>query len=80
MPDRLTPVQCLKDVCLVAMQPPESQQLFKNNTLLDDAKRLADLKIENDDVIALTLMQAGKPAFIRQANTVSDALPQRLLY
>mmetsp|Transcript_9929 Transcript_9929/g.24838 ORF Transcript_9929/g.24838 Transcript_9929/m.24838 type:complete len:94 (+) Transcript_9929:109-390(+) len=39
-------------------QPPESQQLFKNNALLEDAKRLADLKIENDDIIALTLLQA----------------------
>mmetsp|Transcript_2449 Transcript_2449/g.4107 ORF Transcript_2449/g.4107 Transcript_2449/m.4107 type:complete len:90 (+) Transcript_2449:197-466(+) len=38
-------------------QPPEKQQLFKNNVPLEDAKKLADLRVENDDVLALTFLQ-----------------------
>ncbi|MEW5305986.1 MAG: hypothetical protein WDW38_009916 [Sanguina aurantia] len=34
-------------------QAPESQQLYKNGTLLEDSKKLTDLKIENDDVLAM---------------------------
>lgn len=41
-------------------QPPEKQQLHKNSTLLEDAKKLAELKVENDDVLAVTLMQDGE--------------------
>jgi transcription elongation factor B subunit 2 len=41
-------------------QPPEKQQLFKNNMLLEDAKKLADLKIENDDVLAVAFQQDGE--------------------
>ena len=41
-------------------QPPEKQQLFKQNTLLEDAKKLADLKVENDDILAVTFMQDGE--------------------
>ncbi|KAG1678871.1 hypothetical protein FOA52_003539 [Chlamydomonas sp. UWO 241] len=37
-------------------QPPEKQQLLKGTTVLEDAKKLADLKIENDDVLAVTFM------------------------
>lgn len=36
---------------------PENQLLYKNQTPLEDAKKLADLKVENDDVIALCYMQ-----------------------
>lgn len=28
--------------------------------LLDDAKKLADLKVENDDVVAMCFMQEGE--------------------
>lgn len=38
-------------------QPPEKQQLFKVNTLLEDAKKLVDLRVENDDILALTFQQ-----------------------
>eukprot|EP00798_Chlamydomonas_sp_ICE-L_P021947 gene21947-28993_t len=38
-------------------QSPENQQLFKNGTLLEDAKKLSELKIENEDVLAATFMQ-----------------------
>ncbi|KXZ49506.1 hypothetical protein GPECTOR_21g732 [Gonium pectorale] len=38
-------------------QPPESQQLHKGQTVLDDAKKLIDLKVENDDVLALCYLQ-----------------------
>lgn len=41
-------------------QPPEKQQLLKGSLVLEDAKKLADLKVENDDVIALTFMQEGR--------------------
>jgi transcription elongation factor B subunit 2 len=42
-----------------ACQPPEKQQLLKGSLVLEDAKKLADLKVENDDVVALTLMNEG---------------------
>lgn len=38
-------------------QSPESQQLFKNGTLMEDAKKLSDLKVENEDVLAVTFIQ-----------------------
>jgi len=38
-------------------QAPESQQLFKGGHLLEDAKKLAELKVENDEVIGLALAQ-----------------------
>lgn len=39
-------------------QPPENQQLWsKGGVQLEDAKKLADLKIENDDIIALCFAQ-----------------------
>ena len=41
------------------MQPPERQQLYKNSTVLEDAKKLAELKVENDDILAVTFMQGG---------------------
>ncbi|KAK9824295.1 hypothetical protein WJX72_009223 [[Myrmecia] bisecta] len=41
----------------LVQQPPESQRLYKGATLLEDAKKLADLKVENDDIIALTYLQ-----------------------
>uniref|UniRef100_A0A061RKD2 Ubiquitin-like protein n=1 Tax=Tetraselmis sp. GSL018 TaxID=582737 RepID=A0A061RKD2_9CHLO len=44
----------LQDLC---EQPPENQQLFKDEVKLDDARRLAEVHVENDDVLALTLMK-----------------------
>ena len=41
------------------LQPPENQQLYKNTMVLEDAKKLVELKVENDDVIALTFLQEG---------------------
>lgn len=38
-------------------QSPEKQQLHKGSVLLEDAKKLADLKVENDDVLSVTFMQ-----------------------
>eukprot|EP00198_Chlamydomonas_reinhardtii_P004821 XP_001694157.1 predicted protein [Chlamydomonas reinhardtii] len=38
-------------------QPPESQQLFKGQAVLEDARKLIDLKVENDDVLALCYLQ-----------------------
>ncbi|KAJ9505693.1 hypothetical protein QJQ45_024222 [Haematococcus lacustris] len=38
-------------------QPPENQQLLKGTMLLEDAKKIAEMKVENDDILALTLMQ-----------------------
>lgn len=43
-------------------QPPEKLQLFinKNAQLLEDAKKLAEAKVENDDILALAIMQEGR--------------------
>lgn len=41
-----------------AVQPPEDLGLFKGNTVLDDAKKLNELKIENDDILALCYRSA----------------------
>jgi len=46
----------------LVQQPPERQQLLKETTVLEDAKKLADLKVENDDVLAVTFMQEGELA------------------
>lgn len=40
-------------------QQPDAQQLHKDGTLLADDKSLADLKIESDDVLVLTLKKPG---------------------
>ena len=40
-------------------QGGQGQRLFKDGSQLDDAKCLVELKIENDDVLALTLQQPG---------------------
>lgn len=43
------------------LQPQDQQQLYKNGTVLEDVKSLAELKIENDDVLALTYRKEGQP-------------------
>ena len=55
-------------------QAPENQQLFKNQVLLEDAKKLADLKVENDDVIALCFMKEGVCACACVCLTVSEMI------
>ncbi len=44
----------------VHVQPQENQRIYKDGTVLEDAKSLAELKIENDDVLALTYKQEGE--------------------
>jgi transcription elongation factor B subunit 2 len=41
-------------------QAPERQQLYKDSTLLEDDRSLAELKIETDDALTLVLQQEGK--------------------
>ena len=41
------------------MQGPDTQRLYLGKTMLEDARQLADLKVENDDVLALTYQQSG---------------------
>ena len=41
-------------------QLPEEQRLLKDDTPLEDAKSLAEYRIENDDVLALTYKLPGK--------------------
>lgn len=54
----LTPAyQSFCDVFRLLEQPPEKQQLLKGSQVLEDAKKLADLKVENDGIIALTFQQ-----------------------
>ena len=45
--------------CALSLQPLELQRLYKDGTLLQDARKLADLKIENDDILALTYNVGG---------------------
>jgi transcription elongation factor B subunit 2 len=44
---------------LPTLQPPEKQQLLKDDVVLEDAKKLSDLKVENEDTLALTFQQEG---------------------
>ena len=46
---------------VVLQQGPETQRLYLGRTMLEDARQLAELKVENDDVIALTYQQGGTP-------------------
>eukprot|EP00879_Flechtneria_rotunda_P028836 GHRR01031067.1.p1 GENE.GHRR01031067.1~~GHRR01031067.1.p1 ORF type:complete len:112 (+),score=28.86 GHRR01031067.1:293-628(+) len=44
--------------------PPHKLQLFKEPhnqpTVLEDAKKLADLRVENDEVVAMAYLQDGR--------------------
>lgn len=42
-----------------SLQAPEAQRLYLGKSMLEDAKQLAELKVENDDVLALAYQQAG---------------------
>ncbi len=53
-------VSSLLVVLRVFLQPPEKQQLYKGTTVLEDAKKLVDLRVENDDILALTFQQEGE--------------------
>jgi transcription elongation factor B subunit 2 len=44
----------------LTQQAPDKQRLYKDKQLLEDARKLADLRIENDDVIAMTYLQDGQ--------------------
>jgi len=46
--------------CSLAPQPPDQLQLWKEEFLLEDAKKLADLKVENDEVLAMCYATAGE--------------------
>ena len=46
--------------CNVSHKMPEEQRLLKDDTPLEDAKSLAEYRIENDDVLALTYKLPGK--------------------
>ena len=41
------------------VQAPETQRLYLGKSVLEDAKQLAELKVENDDVLALTYQLSG---------------------
>ena len=40
-------------------QPADEQRLFQDGVNLDDAKNLAELKVENDAILALTFRMDG---------------------
>ena len=40
-------------------QAPETQRLYLGKNMLEDAKQLAELKVEIDDVLALTYQLTG---------------------
>lgn len=54
-------------------QPPEELALLKGNSMLDDAKKLNELKVENDDVLALCYATGGKA----HTRTCTSSLPFR---
>jgi hypothetical protein len=47
---------------LCLLQPPDQLQLWKDQVVLEDAKKLADLKVENDDVVVMCYQNAGANA------------------
>lgn len=42
----------------LTQQGPDTQRLYLGKAMLEDARQLADLKVENDDVLALTYQQS----------------------
>jgi hypothetical protein len=58
---------CRVPPALAYLQSPDKLQLSKEvreasgqYLALDDAKKLADLKVENDDVVAMTYLKEGE--------------------
>lgn len=50
---------------MLCLQPPDKVQLHKQSgngsyEQLEDSKKLADLKVENDDIVAMCYMQEGR--------------------
>lgn len=45
---------------LLALQTPDKQRLFKGTSQLEDSKKLAEIQIGNDDILAMTFCQAGE--------------------
>jgi hypothetical protein len=48
------------------LQPPDQLQLWKEEVVLEDAKKLADLKVENDDVVVMCYANSGERMHIRR--------------
>jgi hypothetical protein len=46
-------------VLFTSSQPPDQLQLWKEEVVLEDAKKLADLKVENDDIVVMCYQDAG---------------------
>ena len=46
-------------MCAFLLQPPDKVQLVKEEQALEDARKLSDLKVENDDVVAMCYVQGG---------------------
>lgn len=42
----------------LTQQAPETQRLYLNKNMLEEARQLADLKVENDDVLGLAYQQS----------------------
>jgi hypothetical protein len=56
----LGPTRVSRSLALgLVLQPPENQRLYKDEVPLEDARRLAELHIENDDILALTFLKEG---------------------
>ena len=47
-------------ILLPCLQPAEDQRLYKEGVLLEDSKSLAELKVENDDELAVAYRTQGK--------------------
>jgi hypothetical protein len=55
------------------LQPPDKVQLCKGSSPLEDAKRLSDLKIENDDIIGMCFVQPGGARRSRTTRTLHSS-------
>jgi hypothetical protein len=53
-------------ILLNCPQPAEDQRLYKEGVLLEDSKSLAELKVENDDELAVAYRTQGKHSTAKQ--------------
>ena len=61
------------------IQAPDKQRLYKGSTQLEDSKKLADMQIGNDDVLAMTFCQPGQSSAFRTEITAAAAVRHALM-
>jgi hypothetical protein len=56
-------------------QDPAALQLQKDGAVLEDAKKLADLKVENDDVVAMCYKNEGERGKTQEMQGLGTGAP-----